>query len=306
MWDVRWSISETTNAGIHRAMLTSNIAHHTSNISMHPYTDKSRGVRLQKALADAGVASRRDCEALISEGRISVNGTVVNTLPAWVDPFEDDLALDGETIARPRKGRKQHPTAGRHYVMLFKPRNVLSTVQDEPGKDRKTVVDLVTLPGHPRLYPVGRLDADSTGLILLTDDGEMTERLTHPRYQVPKQYHVTIKGKLDEASIARLKKGLILADRSKSRPAGKKAAMERVRVLKRVTDRTAGDRTTLSITLTEGQNREIRRLLARLGFKVHRLRRTAIGPLSLKGLQPGEWRILKRPEIIALRKSVGL
>ncbi len=274
--------------------------------AQHPYTDKSRGPRLQKALADAGVASRRDCEALITDGRISVNGTLVRTLPAWVDPVNDEVSLDGEPIARPRKGRAQHATAGRHYVMLFKPRNVLSTVQDEPGKDRKTVVDLVHLPNNPRLYPVGRLDADSTGLILLTDDGELTERLTHPRHAVPKQYSVMVKGNLDEASIAKLRKGLILADRSKARPAGRKATMERVRIVKRHLDRSAGDRTTLSITLTEGQNREIRRLMARLGFKVHRLRRVAIGPLSLKGLQPGEWRMLKRAEVSELRKSVGL
>lgn len=310
----------------------------------HTYTDNTRGPRLQKVMATAGVASRRDCEALITEGRVYVNGDRVDTLPAWVDPFTDRVEVDGEPITRPRKGSIKHPTAGKHYIMLNKPRRVLSTVADEPGKDRTTVLDLVQLPGRPRLYPVGRLDADSTGMILLTDDGELTQRLTHPSFGITKRYLVAVKGRLTGDDVARLQKGLILADQKRARRvernsgppgkspkknpkettknategqpedsekspkkfAGKRASMERVRIVRHETDRLRGDRTTLSVTLTEGQNREIRRLLARLGFNVRKLKRTAIGPLPLKGLASGQWRPLTTPEVQALRRAAKL
>ncbi|MEM8782906.1 MAG: pseudouridine synthase [Planctomycetota bacterium] len=278
---------------------------------MHDYTDKSRGVRLQKALAEAGVASRRDCEALIEAGRVRVNGQLVKTLPAWVDAAVDRLEVDGELVARSRAARSGKKTAGKHYVLLHKPRRVVSTVEDEPGKDRTTVVDLVDHPGAARLYPVGRLDADSTGLILLTDDGDLTHRLTHPRFGVTKRYLVSVKGRLEARDLERLKQGLVLADRkalekhgpTRSGGAAKRASFERVRIVRHETDRARGDRTTLSVTLTEGQNREIRRMLAQLGFKVRKLKRTALGPLQLKGLSPGQWRPLTPAEVKALRKA---
>ncbi len=276
---------------------------------MHDYQDKSRGARLQKVLAEAGVASRRDCEALIEAGRVRVNGQVVKTLPAWVDAAQDRLEVDGEPVAKSRAARSGKKTAGKHYVLLHKPRKVVSTVEDEPGKDRTTVADLVDMPGAARLYPVGRLDADSTGLILMTDDGELTHRLTHPRFGITKRYLVSVKGKLDPRDLERLTKGLVLADRKaldKHGPAanaGKRASFERVRIIAHETDRTRGDRTTLSVTLSEGQNREIRRLLARLGFKVRKLKRTALGPLQLKGLAPGQWRPLTPAEVKSLRKA---
>jgi pseudouridine synthase len=270
---------------------------------MHDYTDKSRGVRLQKALAEAGVASRRECETFIQAGRVRVNGQVVATLPAWVNAAEDRLELDGEPVAKPRSARSGRATAGKHYVLMHKPRNVVSTVRDEPGKDRTTVVDLVDHPSANRLYPVGRLDADSTGLILLTDDGELTHRLTHPSFGITKRYLVSVKGRVTGDDLDRLKHGLVLADRGKDQPSPKRAMMEAVRIVKQETDRTRGDRTTLSVTLTEGQNREIRRLLARLGFKVRKLKRTAMGPLQLKGLSPGHWRPLTTAEVRALRKA---
>ena len=291
----------------------------------HGYTDKDRGPRLQKALADAGVASRRACEGLIEEGRVTVNGDRVASLPAFVDPWEDRLAVDGHEIARPRKASLRHPTAGKHYVMLNKPRAVVSTTADEPGKDRRTVTDLVQLPGRVRLYPVGRLDADSTGLLLLTDDGELTQRLTHPKFGVHKSYRVTVKGKLENEDAERLRKGLLLTDRKRVRrlenrgkpirepaPGGarpvapKRAAVESVKILRHEVDHARGHRTLLAITLKEGQNREIRRLLARLGFNVHRLERTALGPLRIKGLKPGSWRTLEKVELQQLRKAAGL
>lgn len=267
--------------------------------------DASRGIRLQKAMADAGVASRRDCEAMIAEGRVRVNGEVVDTLPAWVDPKQDVIEVDGQRVTR---GRQTKRGEARHvYIMVYKPRGVISTNEDPEG--RKRVIDLVDAEINARLFPVGRLDADSTGLILLTDDGELANRLTHPRYEVTKEYEVSIKGRLTPEDVERLKKGLLLTNRRR-RPAGtaakapvKRAAMEQVRILGHDVDRERGDRTRVAITLREGQNREIRRLLARLGFKVRRLKRISIGPLRLKGVEIGGWRMLTSPEVNALRKA---
>lgn len=273
--------------------------------SDHPYTDNARGIRLQKAMANAGVASRRECEAIIETGRVSVNGDRVATLPAWVDPFEDQIEMDGEPIAAAKQSSKKFATAGKHYVMVHKPRGVISTNDDPEGRPR--VIDLVHMPGA-RLFPVGRLDADSTGLILLTNDGELTHRLTHPSFGITKRYLVSVKGHVEEKDLAKLREGLTLAFHAAdaAKPTVKKAAMESVRIVKQETDRQRGDRTTLSITLTEGQNREIRRLLARLGYKVRKLKRTAIGPIRLKGLAPSQWRPLAREEVGALRRAAGL
>ena len=269
------------------------------------FTDASRGIRLHKALADAGVASRRACEQLVEAGRVTVNGQRITALPAWVDPDNDRIEVDGEPVARPRKTTRGDVT--HVYVMVNKPKRVVSTNSDPEGRTR--VIDLVDLPGRTRLFPVGRLDADSTGLILLTNDGELTNRLTHPRYGVTKHYEVSVRGKLTKDDVQRLQDGLILADR-KAELMGKKktvkrAAMEQVRILGYETDRTRGDRTTLSVTLREGQNREIRRLLARLGIKVRKLKRTAIGPVRLKGLAVGQWRMLNAAELRALRRAAG-
>ena len=264
-------------------------------------TDKSRGIRLQKALAGAGIASRRECEKIIEEGRVEVNGEVVTALPAFVDPALDRIRVDGREIARPRKTAR--PETAHTYILLHKPRGVISTTDDPHG--RATVTDLVKTPHAARLYPVGRLDADSTGLILLTDDGELANRLTHPRYGVPKRYEVSVRGHVTQAEAQRLRDGLLLADPQGQRNP-KRAAAERVVIVNHERDRERGDRTTLSITLREGQNREIRRLMARLGYKVRRLKRTAIGPVTLKGLGPGEHRQLIGRERNALRRAAGL
>ena len=263
------------------------------------FADASRGTRLQKVLAEAAVASRRACEALIAEGRVTVNGKRVTTLPAWVDPQRDRIEVDGRRITPPAAGHRRRTASARKvYIMLHKPRRVVSTSRDPQG--RTTVLDLVDLPPRiaGRLFAVGRLDADSTGLILLTNDGELANRLMHPRYGVPRQYRVSVRGRLDDEDVKKLRRGLYLG-----RPGGaaRRAAMASVRVLSHQRDRTRGDRTTIMVTLREGRNREIRRLLARLGHKVRRLERVAIGPLKLKALAPGQWRMLSAAEVKRLR-----
>jgi len=246
--------------------------------------DAGRGVRLHKAMADAGVGSRRACERLIAEGRVAVNGRTVTTMPAWVDPLADRVEVDGRGIARRRK-------PGKLYLMVNKPRNVICTNRDPEG--RKRVVDLV--PHRERLFCVGRLDAESTGMVLLTNDGDLTQALTHPSHEVPKTYHVTIKGELPDEDVEKLKRGVMLADREGGAARAKASGVE----LKR-RDR---DSTALAITLREGRNREIRRMMARLGHRVKKLKRVAIGGVALKGVASGQWRELSRSEVNALRRA---
>lgn len=283
-----------------------------------PLRDRSRGVRIQKAMADAGVASRRDCEALITQGRVRVNGEPVTGLPAWVDPVHDRIEVDGQPVARRRRPRAPGQ-GGLVYYMLNKPRHVISTTDDELR--RQDVLDLLPpeITSAHRLFPVGRLDAESTGLMLLTNDGELANRLTHPRYQAPKRYRVSVAGRLTDADIERLRAGLFLTSDGggkrqvapTSSGAGnqrgvKRARMSQVRVLNYKHDRSRGDRTNLAITLHEGQNREIRRMMARLGYKVNRLERLAIGPLELRDLPRGQWRALTPTEIRRLRQFASL
>ena len=261
-------------------------------------------MRLHKVMAEAGVASRRECEQLILQGRVKVNGRVVKTLPAWTNPETDKVTVDGEPIRGTGKKRR---TAAKTYVMVNKPSRVISTNDDPEG--RKRVIDLVDLPNATRLYPVGRLDSDSTGLILLTNDGELTHRLTHPSFEVTKCYHVTVRGRLTNEDAEKLRKGMHLAHKGKPGGAGanvRRAAAAQVKILGHETDRSRGDRTKLSITLKEGQNREVRRILARLGHKVRSLHRVAIGKLKLKGMAVGEWRLLTATEIQMLYKTAGL
>ncbi|QNN23284.1 rRNA pseudouridine synthase [Planctomycetales bacterium ZRK34] len=253
--------------------------------------DASRGLRLHKALADAGVGSRRTCEAMIDEGRVAVNGLTINFKPVWVDPRKDHITVDGRAVNAPSDtGKSTQP--GHTYLMLNKSRGVICT-SDDP-QHRKTVLDM--LPHEQRLFCVGRLDAESTGLVLMTDDGELANRLTHPRYEVPKTYQVAIAGSLTDEDVAKLTEGIYLADRGKSQAV--KAHATEVKFESR--DR---ERTRLLITLREGRNREIRRMLARLGYKVKRLKRVGLGPLRLKGVATGQWRPLTRIEVATLRQT---
>ena len=254
--------------------------------------DASRGQRLQRVLADAGVASRRACEELIAAGAVEVNGRVVDSLPAWVDPATDRILVDGRPLPRPE----------RHlYVLLNKPARVLSTAEDEPGADRRTVLDLVDHPERARLFPVGRLDYDSVGLVLLTNDGELANRVTHPRFGVPKTYRVAVRGELDDEAARELERGIYLAERKAGRTVG---AARTAHVELSVVRRDRG-RTTLEITLREGRNRQVRRMLAAVGYPVKKLERTAIGPLKLKGVARGAWRELTSREVQALRRAAA-
>jgi len=185
------------------------------------------------------------------------------------------------------------------YVLLHKPRQCVSTMLDPEG--RRTVADLVKHPSGARLYPVGRLDYDTSGLLLMTNDGPLANRLTHPRYGVHKTYRATVKGRLEPEEVAELEKGVFLAERKSGQTVGAKRTMP-VRMTIASRDR---DRTVLELTLQEGRNRQVRRMLASVGRPVRKLVRIKMGPLKLKGLAVGEWRELTRTELGALRKAAG-
>ena len=255
-------------------------------------TDASRGKRLQRAMADAGIGSRRACEAMIENGDVTVNGQLVTTLPAWVDPEEDRIVVAGKVV--PQADRKL-------YIMLNKPPRTLSTAKDEPGADRRTVTELVDHPAAPRLFPVGRLDYDTVGLILLTNDGELANRLTHPRYGVPKTYRVVVKGSLDEEAVKELERGIYLAQRKAGKTQGA-ARTAHVEITLIAQDR---DKTVVELTLREGRNRQVRRMLAAVGYPVRKLERVGMGPVKLKGLARGQWRELTRDEIRALKRAAA-
>lgn len=256
------------------------------------FTDASRGERLQRVLADAGVGSRRACEELILAGEVEVNGVLVSELPAWVDPEEDRIVVEGRPIPRPER---------KLYVLLNKPVRTLSTAKDEPGADRRTVTDLVDHPGATRLFPVGRLDYDTVGLILLTNDGELANRLTHPRYGVPKTYKVLVKGVLGQEAVEELAQGIYLAERKAgSTVGGARTARVEITVLQQ-----SREGTTLEMTLREGRNRQVRRMLAAVGYPVRKLERIGMGPIRLKGVARGAWRELTRDEVWALRRAAA-
>jgi pseudouridine synthase len=239
-------------------------------------------IRLQKLLSSAGVASRRAAEQLILDGRVSVNGQVVRALGSKADPARDEVRVDG---------RRVRVVANRRYLLLNKPRGVLSTRSDPRG--RPTVIDLVKAEAE-YLFPVGRLDFDSEGLLLLTNDGELAERLTHPRHDVEKVYHVRVRGVPDDHGLARLRRGLVVEGR-RTRPA-------EVEVIE--TGRGArGDQAVLEITLREGRNRQVREMLEAVGHPVVRLRRVRIGPLTDRTLAPGQWRDLTPRELALLRAA---
>lgn len=250
----------------------------------HPFNDDRHGERIQKVLAAAGVASRRDCEAMVQEGRVRVNGTVLDGLPAWVDPATDRIEVDGRPL------RRSEPMV---YIMLFKPKGIVCTNEDPEG--RRRAVDLVMHPQKARVYPVGRLDMDSSGLLLLTNDGELANRLTHPRFEVQQTYEVTVSGRLDDESVRRLSESLFVPGRSEAESG---AGGSQLKLLGR-----DGTKTTLLMELREGRNRQIRQMLLRLGHPVRRLRRVGMGPLRLRGLGVGAWRDLTAHELRELKEA---
>lgn len=236
--------------------------------------------RIQKVLSDQGVCSRRAAEKLIDEGRVKVNGHPV-TLGDKMDPDFDKVSIDGKSV---RIVRKRQYT----YLMLNKPRGYITTASDERG--RKTVMDLLAGVDR-RVYPIGRLDKDSEGLLLLTDDGAFANLLTHPSGGVGKLYRVTVRPRATEEQVVKMSSGVVLDDGVKTQPA----------VIHVVVDEPG--RTVLEITLHEGRNRQIRRMCEAVGLEVIRLKRSAEGPVKLGMLQPGEYRELKKSEISALRNA---
>jgi len=237
--------------------------------------------RLQKILSKAGITSRRKAEELILQGRVSVNDRVVSELGAKAVLGKDDICLDGKAIKLETE---------KVVVALFKPRNCVTTLNDPQG--RRTVADLVKNISA-RVYPVGRLDYDVEGLLLMTNDGDLAHRLQHPRYKVPKTYLVKIHGHPPEKALTQLQQGIILED-------GITAPAE-LHVLE--DDKRA---TWLTLTLREGRNHQVKRMCAAVGCPVLKLRRTQIGPIALGNLQPGRSRRLRAREVRVLRQAVGL
>ncbi len=234
--------------------------------------------RLQKVMAAAGIGSRRDCEELIVSGRVDVDGKVVTELGTRVDPEKQAVRVDGTNLPRPR----------RVYYIVNKPVGLLSTNADPAGRPR--VIDMID--SKERLFTVGRLDKSSEGLLLVTNDGLLANRLTHPRYEIEKTYHVEVVGSPDADSIQKIRGGIHLAE-AYVKPAS-------IRVKRRLKNVTV-----LEMVLKEGRNREIRRVLARMGHKVVRLRRIGMGPLRLGEMPAGAYRPLTAPEVKALRKAAN-
>lgn len=238
------------------------------------------GIRIQKILADAGYCSRRKAEALIEQGRVKRNGRPVKlgdkALP------KDLITVDGERIAVPRKKNLR-------YIMLHKPRGYVTTVSDE--LDRRCVMDL--LDDVPeRVYPIGRLDRNSEGLLLLTNDGNFANGIMHPSRHVTKTYRVTVRPSITEEQLVQLADGVVLD--------GKKTLPATVVVMTNEPGRVV-----LQMTIKEGRNRQIRRMCEAVGLEVARLRRTSIGPLKLGMLKPGTWRDLTPEELRAIRNAIG-
>jgi pseudouridine synthase len=238
-------------------------------------------VRLNKFLAQCGIASRREADRLIVKGKVKVNGRVVDQLGVRIDEGRDRVDVNGRPVQPERRSV---------YIILNKPAGFLVTMNDPLG--RPTVRKL--LPGLPRgVVPVGRLDFDSDGLLLLTNDGELAFRLTHPRYEVPKTYLVRVDGEVSPETLARLQRGVSLE--------GKKAVPDKVVLLE------AGrGKSQLRLELHEGRKREVRRIFEAVGHRVTRLRRVEFAGLTIKNLPAGQWRALLAREVSSLKKAAGL
>lgn len=241
------------------------------------------GIRLQKILSTAGVASRRAAERLMEEGRVTVNGQVATQLGTRADPQRDEVRVDGRRVGRAPR---------RRYLLVNKPRGVVTTRRDP--QHRQTVLDLV-----PRVreyvYPVGRLDYDSEGLLLLTNDGELAERMTHPRHALERVYEAVVRGVPGLGGLKRLRTGVTLDGRVTAPVAVRLLGGHRAR---------RSDQARIQITLREGRNRQVRRMFEVIGHPVVRLRRVQIGPIKDRELKPGAHRELTREEVAALKAAV--
>ncbi|MCL2513368.1 MAG: rRNA pseudouridine synthase [Oscillospiraceae bacterium] len=235
-------------------------------------------IRLQKYLSECGVASRRHAEEMILSGAVRVNGQKP-VLGDKIDPDRDKITVYGERVKA---------TGKNIYLMLNKPRGYVTTMSDE--MDRKCVAELVADAGQ-RVYPVGRLDRESEGLLLFTNDGELANALTHPSKHVSKTYRVTIRPNIADGQLTKLTEGIMIE--------GKKTLPCKIKVL----TEEAG-RTVLEIILFEGRNRQIRKMLEETGLETARLKRTAVGSVKLGALPPGKWRLLSNDEIAALKREI--
>jgi len=231
-------------------------------------------IRLNRYLALNGIASRRHADRLIEEGGVMVDGEIVTELGIQIDPARQRVEVDG-VVLRP-EGEQ------RRYYLLNKPEGVVCT--SDPRENRPRAVDLIADRRKGRIYTVGRLDEDTTGLVILTNDGEFANRVAHPRYGIKKIYRVVVRGRVDGLILTKLRAGVRLSDF--------RSSFKRIQLVKR-SDR----QTTLLVTLSEGRNREIRRVFARLGLPVIRLQRVEVGPLRERGLKVGHWRPLTRDEV---------
>ena len=232
---------------------------------------KDNKIRLQKHLAECGVASRRKAEELIEAGKVKINGHIAE-IGAKVDPKRDKVTVRGKAVV---------PVNEKVYIMLNKPRGFVTTMSDELG--RKTVSDLVADAGN-RIFPVGRLDRDSEGLLIMTNDGDFANKLTHPSSHVNKTYRVTVKGVAEEEQLLKMKEGIVL-DGRKTLPCDCFVAERKP------------DRTVLIFVLNEGRNRQIRRMCEEVGLEVLRLKRTEIAGVKLGMLPQGKWRPLNEREM---------
>lgn len=238
--------------------------------------------RIQKIMSEQGLCSRRAAEQIINEGRVKLNGHPVK-LGDKMDPNQDILTVDGQRIYYNKKQQM-------YYIMLYKPRGYVTTASDELG--RKTVLDLVKdIPA--RIYPVGRLDKDSEGLLLMTNDGAFANAMMHPSGEITKLYRVTVRPRATEQQLVKLTQGVVLDDGTKTLPA----------VVNVVVDEPG--RTVMEMTLREGKNREIRRMCEAVGLEVVRLKRNAEGAVKLGMLQPGEYRELTKQELVSLRAAAA-
>ena len=238
-------------------------------------------MRVQKFLARAGVASRRGSEDLMTAGRVAVNGAIITELGTKVDPAVDTVTVDGRAISLADE---------RVYLALHKPAGVVTTMSDPQG--RTTVADLVPVREHPGLFPVGRLDYETTGLLLFTTDGELSHRLLHPKWKVEKVYRVLADGRTTEPELDRLREGVSLDDGL--------TAPARVRVLRK------GPTTYCEIAIKEGRKRQVRRMFSAIGHPVIELHRVSFGPITLGDLSKASWRYLSDDEVRALRHSVDM
>ena len=236
--------------------------------------NSSEGIRLQKILSQAGIASRRAAEKLIEEGRVSVNGRTVREMGVKADPAADDIKVDGRRLRQPERHR---------YILLNKPAGVVTTRSDP--QRRRTVIDLVGVREY--VYPVGRLDYDTEGLLLLTNDGELAQKLTHPKHEIKKIYHVQLNRPLDKNDFDKILKGVVLEDGPAS-----------VDVLAYADSK---DKTQIGVEIHSGRNRIVRRIFESLGYDVRQLDRVMFAGLTKKNIERGKWRFLSEREVRELK-----